>query len=259
MKICTFASGCRGNCTLISLNGRNFLIDAGISMRRICSALSDNSLTPKDIDAILITHQHSDHISGLRMLTKHYPIKVICPKSTALYLLNSLSCPHNLIEIMPAGSKISFGDVNISSFSTSHDTEESVGYRIEGEQTFSFATDTGFVSDEVYTGLKGADAVVIEANHDIDMLRFGNYPYHLKKRILSPCGHLSNDDCANLVSRLCIEGTKYFILAHLSRENNTPAKAYSSVSPALSGSDAKIYVAPEAEIFTLEIGGENIC
>jgi len=193
------------------------------------------------------------------MLTKHYPIKVICPRSTASYLVNSLSCSPELIEIMPVGSCIYFDDVLVSSFPTSHDTEDSVGYRIEGEKTFSFATDTGYVSDEVYMGLRGADAVVVEANHDVDMLRYGEYPYYLKKRILSPQGHLSNDDCAMLISRLCCEGTKFFILAHLSRENNTPAKALSAVNSALFGSEAKIFVAPEAEPFSLEIGGEDKC
>ena len=259
MKICCFASGSRGNCTLISINGKNFLIDAGISMRGICSCLACNSLTPNDIDAVLITHQHSDHINGLRMLTKYYPTKVICPRTTAAYLINSASCSRELIEIMPVGSKIEFGDVIVSSFSTSHDTEDSVGYRIEGEHIFSFATDTGFVSDDVYRGLSGADAVIVEANHDIDMLRFGEYPYHLKKRILSPIGHLSNDDCACLVSKLYREGTKFFILAHLSRENNTPSKALSTVKCALTGSDAHVYIAPESELLSIEIGGEDKC
>ena len=108
MKICCFASGSRGNCTLVSVNGKNFLIDAGISMRRICSCLSENSLKVDDINAIFITHQHSDHISGLRMLTKYYPIKVICPRSTAVYLINSMICPRELIEIMPVGGKLEF-------------------------------------------------------------------------------------------------------------------------------------------------------
>ncbi len=259
MKICCFASGSRGNCTFISIDGKNFLIDAGISMRRICSCLASNSLTPNDIDALLITHQHSDHINGLRMLTKHYPIKVICPRATAAYLINSASCSADLIEVMPVGSKIEFGDVTVRSFSTSHDTEDSVGYRIEGKKTFSFATDTGYVSDDVFAGLSGADAVVVEANHDVDMLRYGDYPYHLKKRILSAKGHLSNDDCAALVSRLCADGTKLFILAHLSKENNTPSKALSAVKAGLSGLDAQIYVAIESELLNIEIGGEDKC
>lgn len=258
MKICCFASGSGGNCTLVSLNGKNFLIDAGISMRRICSNLANNSLTPRDIDAILITHQHSDHISGLRMLTKHYPIKVFCPRSTAVYLSNSLSCPSDLLNVMHVGSKLMFDSVYVSSFSTSHDTEESVGYRIEGDKTFAYATDTGCVTDEIYCGLKGADAVIVEANHDIDMLRYGPYPYYLKKRILSSRGHLSNDDCAKLVSALCKNGTEYFILGHLSKENNTPARAYSAICSCITGTNAKIYVAPESDPLFLEIGGDEL-
>ncbi|MBO5975920.1 MAG: MBL fold metallo-hydrolase, partial [Oscillospiraceae bacterium] len=107
--------------------------------------------------------------------------------------------------------------------------------------------------------LCGADAVIVEANHDVDMLRYGDYPYHLKKRILSSKGHLSNDDCAALVAKLYSRGTKLCILAHLRRENNTPTKALSTVKASLCGSDAQIFVAPEAEPLSIEIGGEDKC
>lgn len=259
MRICSFASGSRGNCTLVSVNGMNFLIDAGISMRRICSCLALCSLGPGDIDAILITHQHSDHICGLRMLTKHYAIPVYAPRSTAVSLVNSLSCPKELMNVFAPGSAIEFDGVTVRAFPTSHDTEESAGYRIEGDRVFSFATDTGIVTDGVFDGLRGADAVIIESNHDIDMLRYGSYPYTLKKRILSSRGHLSNDDCAVLASKLAAEGTRYIILGHLSRENNTPGKAFAAVKSLLEGRDVCLYVAPEAECLSVEIGGELYC
>ncbi len=258
MRICTFASGSRGNCTLVSVNGRNFLIDAGISMRRICTGLSAFSLKPQDISAVLITHHHSDHISGLGMLTKHYEVPVYAPRSTARHLLMSMNCPAHMLSVLPVGQSLVFDDVKVSSFATSHDTEESVGYRIEGSCTFALATDTGVVTDDIFVGLRGADAVIIESNHDVDMLRYGNYPYSLKQRILSPRGHLSNDSCAELAALLAARGTEYIILGHLSRENNTPAKAFSTVSSALEGSSAKLYVAPESEMLSLEIGGEML-
>ncbi len=259
MHICTFASGSKGNCSLVSASGYNFLIDAGISMKRICSNLELCSLKPQNLDGILITHQHSDHIGGLPMFTKHFSVPVYASPSVAAYLRRCGKCPDELINVVPVGESIVYGEkVKITSFPTSHDTEESVGYRFDADTIFAFATDTGCLSDELYSGLKGAEAVVIESNHDIDMLRFGNYPYQLKKRILSPYGHLSNDDCACLASRLASEGTRFIILAHLSQENNTPSKAFSAVSAAIEGREVQLYVAPEAERFSIELGGKKI-
>lgn len=256
MRICTFASGSRGNCTLVSIDGRHFLVDAGISMRRICSNLATFSLKVTDLDAIFITHLHSDHISGLAMLCKYYSVPVYAPRSTAAHLLVSLSCSREHIHILSSGECIHFSGVAVSSFATSHDTEESVGYRFEGKKTFALATDTGVVTDTVFKGLCGAHAVLIESNHDVEMLKYGPYPYHLKKRILSPKGHLSNDDCAKLARSLSEGGTQYIVLGHLSRENNTPGKALAAVNCLLSGSDTHIYIAPESEPLTIELGGE---
>lgn len=226
-------------------------------MRRIKANLALCGLSPDDIDAIFITHQHSDHISGLGMLTKHYAIPVFAPCSTARYLLVSMSYPEEFINVLPIGSEVCFDDVRVCSFATSHDTDESAGYRIEADRIFSLATDTGIVTEEVFRGLCGADAVVIESNHDIEMLRFGGYPYYLKQRIMSDRGHLSNDACAQLARRLADEGTQYMILGHLSRENNTPGKAFAAVNAALVGRGVQLYVAPEAERLSLEISGDS--
>lgn len=226
-------------------------------MRRIKTNLALCGLCPSDINAIFITHQHSDHISGLGMLTKYYAIPVFAPRSTSRYLAASLCCPEELLYVQPVGSEVSFDGVRVRSFATSHDTEESAGYRIEADRVFALATDTGVVTDDVFRGLCGSDAVVIESNHDIDMLRYGEYPYYLKQRIMSDRGHLSNDACAQLACRLAEEGTQYFILGHLSRENNTPSKAFAAVSTALAGRGVKLYVAPEAERLSLEISGDN--
>lgn len=259
MRICTFASGSKGNCSLVSASGFNFLIDAGISMKRICANLALCSLKPCDINGILVTHQHSDHISGLAMLTKHHRVPIYAPVSVARYLRVCLGCGDDLIRVLPVGESLRFGnELVVKSFPTSHDTEESVGYRFEADRVFAYATDTGCVTDAVFAGLVGADAVVIESNHDLDMLRYGSYPYQLKQRIMSPRGHLSNDDCAQLARLLASRGTRYFILGHLSRENNTPARALSTVSDALEGCGVQVYVAPEAERLSLEIGGGRI-
>ena len=257
MRICTFASGSKGNCTLVSAGGYNFLIDAGISMRRICANLALCSLKPSDISAIFITHQHSDHISGLGMMTKHYAIPVYAPRSTAHHLYVSMSCPEELIHVFPLGESVGFGGITVSSFATSHDTEESAGYRVEGDGIFAFATDTGTVTESVFRGLCGAEAVIIESNHDVQMLRYGDYPYYLKQRILSDRGHLSNDACGALACRLADAGTKCFVLGHLSRENNTPSKALAAVGHALEGKSVQLFVAPEADRLSIEIGGDK--
>ena len=255
MRLCTFASGSKGNCCLISVGNKNFLVDAGISMKRICAHLSACSLSPVDLDGIFITHQHSDHISGLAMFTKHHCVPVYAPRSTAAYLRMSLSCKEELINVFPVDSELDIDGVKISSFATSHDTEESAGYRFRGEKTFAIATDTGIITDNILGGLAGADVVVIESNHDVEMLKYGPYPYPLKQRILSSRGHLSNGECGKLAQYLADNGTEYIVLAHLSRDNNTPKKAFDTVGACLGCREVKLFVAPEAERFTIELGG----
>lgn len=257
MQITTFASGSRGNCTLVSCSGKNFLIDCGISMRRIKENLSLSALKPEDITAIFITHEHADHVCGLSMLCKHYNIPVFAPRTVANHLSYSVAGVENYLNMIPADGKIVFDEVKVSAFHTSHDTDESVGYRIEADSVFAFATDTGIVTDEMYSGLLGADAVIIESNHDVDMLLGGTYPYYLKRRILSERGHLSNADCGSLAAFIADSGAKYIILGHLSRENNTPRLAFDTVKKALGSREVMLYVAPEAERLTLELGGEK--
>ena len=256
MRIITLASGSKGNCTLVSTFGAHFLIDCGISMRRIKSALACVGISPADLSGIFITHEHSDHIAGLPMLIKYFNIPVFAPRTVAKHLRYSVAGVEERLRIMPAQGQLTLGGIKISAFRTSHDTEESVGYRIEGDSVFALATDSGIVTQEMLSGLLGADAVVIESNHDVDMLLSGSYPYMLKKRILSDHGHLSNADCGRLAAHLADWGTKYIILGHLSRENNSPARAFETVRALLAGRDVMLLVAPEAEPFTVEIGGD---
>lgn len=256
MRIISFASGSKGNCTLVSCSGAHFLIDCGISMRRIKTSLSCAGLSPTDITAIFITHEHSDHIAGLPMLTKYFNIPIFAPRTVAKHLRYSVAGVEDFLRVMPTEGQINLGNVKVSAFHTSHDTEESVGYRIDAGQIFAFATDTGVVTEEMLSGLLGADAVVIESNHDVDMLLSGPYPYVLKKRILSDHGHLSNAECGRLAAHLADWGTKYIILGHLSRENNSPARAFETVKNALDGRNVMLLVAPEAEHLSLELGGD---
>lgn len=257
MQIYTLASGSGGNCTLVRDGDTSILIDAGISTKRITKALSEIGLLPNNLSGILITHEHNDHISGLNTFVKHYEIPILAPRTVANHLCWSIAGVEDYITILHPGQDYSIRGLKVLPFRTPHDTPESVGYRISGSRTFGFCTDCGHITDEVSEGLCGVDAAVIEANHDLEMLRMGSYPVQLKRRILSDNGHLSNDSCAKLALELYKSGTRQMILGHLSRENNRPSLALACVLGTLSreGIDTQngisIDVAPEKD--TLEI------
>jgi len=260
MQIYTFASGSTGNCTLVEDRGTAVLIDAGISARRIVSALSGIGMRPEQLSGILITHEHNDHICGLNTFIKHYDVPIFAPRTVANHLCWSIAGVDDFINILKPGQEETIGNVRVVPFHTPHDTPESVGYRITGSSVFGFCTDCGHVTDEVLEGLRGSDAALIEANHDIGLLRNGPYPASLKRRILSDNGHLSNGSCGRLAAELFRSGTRSMILGHLSRENNRPPLALTSVLDALSsegaetGSSVRVEVAPERDTLHLATG-----
>ena len=259
MRIVTFASGSTGNCCLVSDGGVNVLIDAGISARRIVQGLGVLGLAPQDVCGVLITHEHSDHISGLPVLVKRTGMRIFAPSELGEVLKRVKPELSESIDYIPHDGGLCVGDVRITAFPTPHDTSASFGYRIEGSEVFAFATDTGHISDELLEGLQGADTVVIEANHDKVMLKNGPYPPFLKQRVLSKHGHLSNDDCAKLACLLADSGTRQIILGHLSQQNNTPEAAETAVSEALSGRNVKIYTAPANKLLEVLIGDGVQC
>ncbi len=259
MQIYTLASGSGGNCTLVWDSDTAVLIDAGISTKRITKALSEIGLLPSNLSGILITHEHNDHICGLNTFIKHYDIPIFAPRTVANHLCWSIAGVEDYITILHPGQDYSISGLKVLPFHTPHDTPESVGYRITGSSTFGFCTDCGHVTDEVIEGLCGVDAAVIEANHDIEMLRMGSYPPQLKRRILSDSGHLSNDSCSCLALELYKSGTRQIILGHLSRENNRPAIALRCVLGALSvegidaQNDVSVDVAPEKDTLKISV------
>lgn len=259
MRIVTFASGSTGNCCLVSDGGVNVLIDAGISARRIVQGLGVLGLAPQDVCGVLITHEHSDHISGLPVLVKRTGMRIFAPSELGEVLRRVKPELSESIDYIPPDGGLCVGDVRITAFPTPHDASASFGYRIEGSEVFAFATDTGHISDELLEGLQGADTVVIEANHDKVMLKNGPYPSFLKQRVLSKHGHLSNDDCAKLACLLADSGTRQIILGHLSQQNNTPEAAETAVSEALSGRNVKIYTAPANKLLEVLIGDGVQC
>ena len=257
MKICTLYSGSSGNSIFISAGGANILIDAGKNARKLCEALAGIGFAPSDLDAIFITHEHSDHVSALEVFLKKNPMPVHISEISASKLLSrGLPQINDNLVIHPPVFSEKIGELEISSFVTPHDSMGSVGYRLSFNENgvkheIGIATDIGFVSDAVFCGLDGCENVIVESNHDIEMLKCGRYPYDLKKRILSKRGHLSNTDCALLVSKLCEHGAKNILLAHLSEENNEPNVAYDEVSSTIADPKINLFVADPAEVTKL--------
>ena len=239
----TLASGSSGNAAVLSCGDTHLLIDAGISCRRITAALKELGLTPADLTAILITHTHSDHISGLNTLLK----KTACPLLATPRTCRELSCRVEGIDprLMGLDSPITLGEIDMQPIPTSHDAPGSCGWRLDTESgSVGFLTDTGYVTDEALDLLPGVDFVILEANHDVEFLCSGPYPYYLKQRILGLQGHLCNEDAAQFAVTLAENGASDIVLAHLSRDNNTPAMALNAVAAALDGAG----LAPELSV-----------
>ena len=253
MKASVFASGSTGNCLLLSQGGTHVLIDAGISLRRLEKTLAQSGPALRDIGGVLITHEHSDHISGLKMLLKYTDLPVYAPHTVANRLFGLLPELCDRLTVVPVGEEFALGDMRVRAFHTPHDTDESVGYRVAGDSVFALATDMGCVTEEVLAGLSGADTALIEANHDLDMLYAGRYPFPLKRRIASDRGHLSNAACAELAHTLASGGTRQIVLGHLSRENNSPRRALDTVGETLAELPCALYVAPELGCLTIEV------
>ena len=257
MRLVVFASGSSGNCALVRGENTNLLIDAGISLRRIRTALRGEGRSLEDIAGVLVTHEHSDHIAALPMLAKYTSVPVYAPGTAARYLDGQIPALGDRLHRIAGDASFAVGELNVTAFPTPHDTEQSVGYCVAaGDARLGFCTDTGHISEEMLRSLTGCGAALIEANHDLDMLYAGPYPIYLKKRILSARGHLSNDDCAVLARTLAGNGTRQLVLGHLSRENNSPSRAYETVRRVLDEngfSDVGLHIAPVDGALRLEI------
>ena len=243
----TLASGSSGNALVLSLNGSHLLVDAGISCRRITALLGELGLTPGDLSAILITHTHADHISGLQTLLKRTGCPVLAGERVCRELTYRLAGAQGRTAALPLCRPQAVGGCTVTAFPTSHDAPGSCGFRLDTpDGAAGILTDTGYVTDEAAEVLAGVDLAVLEANHDVETLRSGPYPAYLKQRILGVQGHLSNGDAAGFAVALAESGASEIILAHLSRENNTPAMALRAVETALSaaGLAPRLSVAP---------------
>ena len=241
----TLSSGSSGNALLLSRGDTHILLDAGISCRRITAELAALGLRPEELDAILVTHTHTDHICGLTTLLKHCAAPVWATADACRQLAYRIAGVESRLCPLEVGRSRSLGSCTVLPFPTSHDAPGCCGYRFDEAGVL---TDTGYVTEAAADALTGAELLVLEANHDVALLRSGPYPYYLKERILGEHGHLSNDAAAEFAVSMAEHGTAEIVLAHLSRENNTPETALAAVSAALTaaGLSPRLSVAPRS-------------
>lgn len=233
MRLVSIASGSSGNCIYIGSETSHILVDAGISNKRIEQGLNEIGLKGSEINGIVITHEHSDHVKGLGVLARKHGVPIYGTKETleeiaAMSSLGEFS--RDLLKPILPDAEFSVGDLEILPFSVDHDAANPVAYRVKcGQKQAAVATDMGHYDQYVIDHLQGLDALLLEANHDVNMLQTGPYPYYLKRRILGNHGHLSNENAGRLLNHLLHDRLKHIFLGHLSKENNYEALAYETV------------------------------
>lgn len=242
LRFCSFSSGSSGNCYLVRTDETAVLVDAGISARKIQAGLEQTGTEDRHLRALLITHEHSDHVKSLSTLMKKKPgLEAFANRAT--WNAIGIDPGQNRYMSLEAGELFRIGDILVKAFPVCHDAADPVGYSFyaEGRQV-SIVTDTGCIPEEMVAEVTGADLLVLEANHDVDMLRIGRYPWFLKQRILGDRGHLSNESAARMLVRLLSGHPKErrILLAHLSRENNFPEMAYQTVKNILEEEEYRI-------------------
>ena len=233
LELCSIASGSSGNCICVGSDNHHVLIDAGISGKRIENGLNEVDLKSQDMDGILVTHEHLDHIAGLGVMARRYGLPMYATAGTIEAIKNTPSVgkidPELFHEIVPQEDFV-IGDLTITPIHISHDAADPVAYRIKKEnRTFAVVTDLGNYDDEIVQQLQGLDTLLLEANHDIHMLETGVYPYPLKRRIMGNRGHLSNERSGQLLCELLHDKFGTVVLGHLSKENNYEELAYEAV------------------------------
>ncbi len=240
-KVCQLFSGSSGNSIYIENGNTSFLVDAGVSAKRIESALNGIGASASKLNAVFVTHEHSDHIKGVRVLCSKYGIPVYTNRNT-LYEMDQHEVLNNKYVADVLENQMEFDDFCVKTFELSHDSKGCNGFRFDMSdgRSISVCTDTGYITDEAKAILPGSDLVVIESNHEVRMVENGPYPYILKRRILSEKGHLSNTSCGEFAKELVNSGTTRIVLAHLSKENNVPEIALETTKSALTDIGASL-------------------
>ena len=258
MELCSVASGSSGNCICVGTENCHVLIDAGISGKRIETGLNSFELKTEEMQGILVTHEHIDHIAGLGVLARRYGLPIYATAGTINAILKTKSVgkidSDLFCEVKP-GMEFVIGELTIEPIAISHDAAEPVAYKInKGEKSVAVITDLGTYDEEMIKKIQNMDVLLLEANHDVHMLQVGGYPYPLKQRILGDRGHLSNELSGRLLGKVLHDKFKAVLLGHLSKENNYPALAYETVRLEVTlgenpykGDDFPMYVAKRDE------------
>lgn len=254
-KVCQLFSGSSGNSILISGRDVNILVDIGVSAKKCGDALREIDVDPNSIDAIFVTHEHIDHVAGVRVFSERHDVPVFASPASLeeMYLTGKVNNRTKAHEIRGV---LDFNDIFVEPFKLSHDSVDCLGYKftMPDNRKICVCTDTGYITDQARETIHGSDLVFLESNHEPAMLDAGNYPYMLKKRIMSQTGHLSNSDCGIFAKELLESGTTRIVLSHLSKENNMPSVARQTTVSALGeigaveGKDYRLLVsAPQNE------------
>lgn len=233
MRLCSIASGSSGNCIYAGTDTTHVLVDVGVSRKRVEEGLADLELSGQDIDGILVTHEHSDHIGGLGVFCRKYHTPIYATAGTIAQLKNCRGLgelPEELLVEVTPDKAFSIKDLTVNPMHISHDAAQPVAYRLShAGKRAAICTDLGVYNDYTVECLRGMDVLLLEANHDVHMLQAGSYPYYLKQRILGNRGHLSNENAGRLLSAVLHDGLQRVVLGHLSKENNLPELAYETV------------------------------
>jgi phosphoribosyl 1,2-cyclic phosphodiesterase len=233
LRLCALSSGSSGNALFIESEETRILVDAGISARELTKRLACLGVKPYELSGILITHEHSDHIRGLQVFTKKNQIPVYCTSHTWKFLAVQ-GVSEICRRVIDSDGSFSVGDLEIEAFPTPHDAADPVGYCVTWQNSkIGIATDLGYIPEYLREKFRQSQMIFLEANHDVPTLLGGKYPHFLKKRILGNLGHLSNDTAAELLAELAGESLQAIVLGHLSRNNNTPEMALSTVQKKL--------------------------
>ena len=257
-RLCPIASGSSGNCTYIEADDKRFLVDVGISGKKVIAGLESIDVDPASITGILMTHEHSDHIKGMGIYSRKYNIPIYATQIAWDKLLQDNmigAIKEENICIIEKEQYLEIDGLKIMPYGIYHDAVDPVGYIFEYEnKKIAVTTDIGTIDERILAFLRGVDGILLEFNHDICMLEAGTYPFQLKKRILSNVGHLNNDDAARALVELYHPGLKWAVLGHLSKDNNVPDLAYITAKQALEekqikvGEDIEVFVAKRDEV-----------
>lgn len=273
MRVCTLSSGSSGNSIFVQSDKAKILVDCGLNGRQTIELLEKIGVNPADIDAILVTHEHVDHIKGVGILSRKFNIPIIANEKTWSVMSGSIGkiSDDNRLAFK-TNSFFRFKDMDIQNMSTYHDAIDPVFFMFyQGKQKITILTDTGCVTPQIVDSIKGSDVYILESNHDVEMLEYGPYPYNLKVRIKSDHGHLSNDACAEILSEIVKGEGEQIILGHLSTTNNTPISAFENAKKVIENlgynlnENIFLDVAREYQVGKLiDLGGEyeywyNLC